>query len=81
MQDNIEAVLAVMQHIYEHIMYAELNTKSDYCQAVGTSRHKQTGPDPKTVRYIMILDIRILQDLIPRLSAERSILRKTTIVN
>ncbi len=35
MQDNIEAVLAVMQHIYEHIMYAELNTKSDYCQVCG----------------------------------------------
>ena len=35
MQDNIEAVLAVMQHIYENIMYAELNTKSDYCMACG----------------------------------------------
>lgn len=32
MQHNIEAVLSVMQHIYENIMYAELNTKSDYCQ-------------------------------------------------
>lgn len=31
MQNNIEAVLAVMKHIYENIMYAELNTKSDYC--------------------------------------------------
>ncbi|MDD3369774.1 MAG: anaerobic ribonucleoside-triphosphate reductase [Lachnospiraceae bacterium] len=35
MQDNIPAVLAVMQHIYDHIMYAELNTKSDYCQVCG----------------------------------------------
>ncbi|MCI8950550.1 MAG: anaerobic ribonucleoside-triphosphate reductase [Lachnospiraceae bacterium] len=35
MQDNIDAVLAVMQHIYDHIMYAELNTKSDYCQCCG----------------------------------------------
>ena len=35
MQDNIEAVLAVMQHIYDNIMYAELNTKSDYCQKCG----------------------------------------------
>ena len=35
MQDNIEAVLSVMQHIYDHIMYAELNTKSDYCQVCG----------------------------------------------
>ncbi len=35
MQNNIPAVLAVMQHIYDHIMYAELNTKSDYCQVCG----------------------------------------------
>ena len=35
MQDNIPAVIAVMQHIYENIMYAELNTKSDYCQVCG----------------------------------------------
>ena len=35
MQNNIEAVLAVMKHIYENIMYAELNTKSDYCQICG----------------------------------------------
>ncbi len=35
MKENIPAVLAVMQHIYEHIMYAELNTKSDYCSLCG----------------------------------------------
>ena len=35
MQNNIDAVLAVMQYIYENIMYAELNTKSDYCQVCG----------------------------------------------
>ena len=35
MQNNIEAVLDVMSYIYDHIMYAELNTKSDYCQACG----------------------------------------------
>lgn len=35
MQNNIDAVLAVMQHIYDNIMYAELNTKSDYCQKCG----------------------------------------------
>lgn len=35
MQDNLEAVLRVMQFIYDHIMYAELNTKSDYCQVCG----------------------------------------------
>ena len=32
MENNLDAVLAVMKHIYDHIMYAELNTKSDYCQ-------------------------------------------------
>ncbi len=32
MENNLDAVLAVMRHIYDHIMYAELNTKSDYCQ-------------------------------------------------
>ena len=35
MSDNIDAVLSVMQFIYENIMYAELNTKSDYCQVCG----------------------------------------------
>lgn len=35
MQDNIEAVLAVIGYIYDNIMYAELNTKSDYCQVCG----------------------------------------------
>ena len=35
MQDNISAVLRVMQFIYDNIMYAELNTKSDYCQVCG----------------------------------------------
>ena len=35
MQNNIPAVLSVMQYIYDNIMYAELNTKSDYCQVCG----------------------------------------------
>ncbi len=35
MQNNIEAVLEIMKFIYDHIMYAELNTKSDYCQKCG----------------------------------------------
>ena len=35
MQNNIPAVLEVMKFIYDHIIYAELNTKSDYCQACG----------------------------------------------
>ena len=37
MKDNLPAVLSVIQYIYEHIMYAELNTKSDYCQVCGYS--------------------------------------------
>ena len=35
MQDNLEAVISVLQYIYDNIMYAELNTKSDYCQVCG----------------------------------------------
>ena len=35
MQDNLEAVISVLQFIYDNIMYAELNTKSDYCQVCG----------------------------------------------
>ncbi len=35
MQQNLDAVLSVMKYIYDHIMYAELNTKSDYCQVCG----------------------------------------------
>ncbi len=45
MQNNIEAVLAIMQHIYENIMYAELNTKSDYCQECGFSGEIQIVTD------------------------------------
>ncbi len=37
MQDNIPAVLSVMRHIYDNIMYAELNTKSDFCEECGYS--------------------------------------------
>lgn len=37
MQDNIPAVISVMRHIYENIMYAELNTKSDFCEECGFS--------------------------------------------
>ena len=35
MMNNIEAVIKIIQHIYDHCIYAELNTKSDYCQACG----------------------------------------------
>ena len=45
MQDNIDAVLAVMKHIYNNIMYAELNTKSDYCMACGYDGEIQIEKD------------------------------------
>ncbi len=45
MQDNIPAVLKVMQFIYDNIMYAELNTKSDYCQVCGYSGEIQIVRD------------------------------------
>ena len=45
MQNNIPAVLALMKHIYDTIMYAELNTKSDYCQCCGYSGEIQIISD------------------------------------
>ena len=45
MQQNIPAVLSVMQFIYEHIMYAELNTKSDYCEICGYDGEIQIKED------------------------------------
>ncbi len=45
MNNNIEAVLSVMQYIYENIMYAELNTKSDYCQCCGYNGEIQIEND------------------------------------
>lgn len=45
MADNIPAVLSVMQYIYENIMYAELNTKSDYCQECGYTGQIQIVTD------------------------------------
>ena len=51
MQNNIPAVLKVMQYIYENIMYAELNTKSDYCQECGYTGQIQiiTDDDGKLI--------------------------------
>ena len=51
MQDNIEAVISVMQFIYDNIVYAELNTKSDYCQECGYEGEIQivTDDDGKLV--------------------------------
>ena len=45
MQDNIPAVLSVMRFIYDNIMYAELNTKSDYCQVCGYDGEIQVVKD------------------------------------
>ena len=45
MQDNLEAVIKVMQFIYDNIMYAELNTKSDYCQVCGYDGEIQIVPE------------------------------------
>ena len=45
MQDNLEAVIKVMQFIYANIMYAELNTKSDYCQVCGYDGEIQIVPE------------------------------------
>lgn len=45
MQDNLDAVISVMQYIYDNIMYAELNTKSDYCQECGYDGEVQIVED------------------------------------
>ena len=45
MQDNLEAVISVLQFIYDNIMYAELNTKSDYCQVCGYDGEIQIVPE------------------------------------
>ncbi len=42
MQDNLEAVISVLQFIYDNIMYAELNTKSDYCQCAATTARSRS---------------------------------------
>ena len=46
MQNNLDAVLEVMKFIYDHIMYAELNTKSDYCQVCGFDGEIEIKEDP-----------------------------------
>ena len=52
MQDNIPAVLSVMQFIYDNIMYAELNTKSDYCQVCGYDGEIKIVEDETTHRLV-----------------------------
>ena len=52
LNNNIEAVLEVIKFIYDHIMYAELNTKSDYCQVCGFDGEIQIVEDKKTGRFV-----------------------------
>lgn len=47
MKDNIDAVLKVLQYIYDTIIYAELNTKSDYCQCCGYDGEIEIVKDDK----------------------------------
>ena len=52
LNNNIEAVLEVIKFIYDHIMYAELNTKSDYCQVCGFNGEIQIIEDKKTGKLV-----------------------------
>lgn len=52
MGKNIEAVLSVMQYIYDTIMYAELNTKSDVCQVCGFNGEVELYKDEKTNKHV-----------------------------
>ena len=52
MQNNIPAVLEVIKFIYDHIMYAELNTKSDYCQKCGWDGEIMIVTDEDTGRLV-----------------------------
>ena len=52
LNNNIEAVIEVIKFIYDHIMYAELNTKSDYCQVCGFDGEIQIIEDKKTGKLV-----------------------------
>lgn len=52
MTDNLDVVIQIMQFIYENIMYAELNTKSDYCMACGYDKEIKIITDEKTGKLI-----------------------------
>lgn len=52
MQNNIPAVLEVIKFIYDNIIYAELNTKSDYCQVCGFDGEIQIVEDEETHRLV-----------------------------
>ena len=51
-QNNIPAVLEVIKFIYDNIMYAEINTKSDYCQVCGYDGEIQIVTDEKTGKLV-----------------------------
>ncbi len=52
MQNNLEAVISIMQYIYDNIMYAELNTKSDYCEVCGFDGEIQIKEDENSGKLI-----------------------------
>ena len=52
MQDNIEAVISIMQYIYDNIMYAELNTKSDFCMVCGYDGEIKVVEDAKSHKLV-----------------------------
>ena len=54
MQGNIPAVLEVMKFIYDNIMYAELNTKSDYCQKCGYDGEIQMVEDENKILHVSL---------------------------
>ncbi len=52
LQDNIEAVLSLLRYIYDNIMYAELNTKSDYCQECGYDGEIQIKEEASKLHWV-----------------------------
>lgn len=59
MQDNIPAVIQVMRFIYDNIMYAELNTKSDYCQECGYTGEIQIVEDEHKKAHLEMSEMRL----------------------
>ena len=61
MQDNIDAVIAVMKYIYDNIMYAELNTKSDYCMECGYDGEIKIVEDECCTSYVRVYRNTVLE--------------------
>ena len=61
MQDNLKAVIRVMQFIYDHIMYAELNTKSDYCQVCGFDGEIQIVEDDGKLVWECLIVVTVIK--------------------